>query len=83
MKMHLMGVRGNVFNWVMEFLNGRSIQVNIQSVMSRKCVVENGTPQGSVISSVLFTIMINDLFEDIQPGIGRHLFVVYGKEAVI
>lgn len=49
-KLHLMGVGGNIFNWIMDFLNGRSIQVKIGSDISSKCVVENGTPQGSAIS---------------------------------
>lgn len=30
-KMHMMGIGGSMFNWVMEFLNGRSIQVKIAS----------------------------------------------------
>lgn len=71
-----------MFNWVMEFLCGRSIQVRIGSEISRKCLVENGTPQGSVISPVLFNVMINDIFSEVRPGIGKsylQMMVVYGK----
>lgn len=44
------------------------ILVKIGSEISRKCVLE------SVISPILFTIMKNDIFANIQPGIGRSLF---------
>lgn len=78
-KMHMMGIRGNMLNWVMDFLNGRSIQVRIGPEISRKCLVENGTPQGSVISPILFNIMINDIFSEVHPGIGKSLFADDGS----
>lgn len=53
-KMHMMVIRGNIFNWVRDFLSERHLQVRIGSEISRKCLVENGTPQGSVISPILF-----------------------------
>ena len=68
-----------MFNWVMDFLNNRSIQVKIGKETSRRCLVENGTPQGSVISPLLFNIMINDVFANVQPGIGRSLFADDGS----
>lgn len=42
--------------------------------MSKKYIVENGTPQGSVISSLLFFIMINYIFDNIPLGMGKSLF---------
>lgn len=51
-----------MFNSIMDFLNNRSIQVKIATEISRRCLVENGTPQGSVISPLLFNIIINEVF---------------------
>uniref|UniRef100_A0A671TUX8 Reverse transcriptase domain-containing protein n=1 Tax=Sparus aurata TaxID=8175 RepID=A0A671TUX8_SPAAU len=78
-KMHMLGIGGNMFNWMMDFLNNRSIQVKIGKETSRRCLVENGTPQGSVISPLLFNIMINDVFANVQPRIGRSLFADDGS----
>lgn len=51
-QLHLVGVEGRVFNWIKDFLFGRAIQVRIGSEMFNKYVVDNGTPQGSVIKPV-------------------------------
>ena len=60
-----------MFNWIMDFLDGRTIQVKIGKELSESHVVENGTPQRSVISPTLFSVMIN---RGIPAGMGRSLF---------
>ena len=40
--------------------------------------VDNGTPQGSVISPILFSIMINAVYSDISSDTGISLFAVDG-----
>ena len=50
MKLCKTGVGGRVFNWIKDFLCGRKIQVRVGSDLSNQYAVENGTPQGSVIS---------------------------------
>ena len=73
-KMFDLGVRGRMFNWIKDFLMNRTIQVMVGGVSSKSVEIENGTPQGSVISPVLFNIMINDIFCKVEGAFGLSLF---------
>lgn len=69
-----LGVKGRTWKWVKAFLSDRKIIVRINGVFSNVYEVDNGTPQGSIISPLLFTIMINDAFKDIDKCIDTTLF---------
>ena len=73
-KLYDAGVRGRMLNWIQDFLKNRVIQVRVGEAMSNGTYIENGTPQGSVISPVLFNVMVNDIFKDIGSGFGFALF---------
>ena len=47
--------------WIKAFLSDRLQRVKIKSCLSNPITCSSGTPQGSVLSSTLFTIYINDL----------------------
>lgn len=68
------GVRGRILNWIRAFLQNRAIQVRADGAFSEMVGIDNGMPQGSVISPVLFIVMVNDMFQDVGAGYGLSLF---------
>lgn len=60
-KLQGLGVAGKMVRWIDSFLSNRTIQVRINGLMSRVCKIDNGVPQGSVISPLLFNILVSDL----------------------
>ena len=74
-KISKIGIKGHLAYYLKGFLTGsRTFQVRYRSLYSETCNLENGLPQGSCISSILFNIMINDLFDEIPPDISYSLF---------
>jgi len=50
-----------MYMFIKDFLSDRKFQVRVGDVFSEKVHMTNGTPQGSIISPLLFNLMINDL----------------------
>src|SRR2546425_11590199 len=59
-KMLNLGITGKMINWIKNFLTNRINRVKIGSNFSADYILENGTPQGSSLSPLLFLIMVND-----------------------
>jgi len=59
--MEKVGLKGNIVQFVADFLTNRTIRVRVGSHVPNPYPLQNGTPQGSVISPLLFLIMINDI----------------------
>jgi len=72
-KFQKLGIVGNTFNWVENFLSNRTFQVKVGAEFSDKLIQQNGTPQGSVLSALLFLIMINDIPTGVD-GVEMSLF---------
>lgn len=57
-------IHGRIQNFIHLFLKDRQIIIKTHNTLSDPYPLENGTPQGSIISSTLFNFMINDIFPD-------------------
>lgn len=77
-KLNQMGIRGRMYQWIRAFLSERTLRVRIDGELSESFRVENGTPQGSIVSPLLFVIMIDQIFKDVQGLDGVALFADNG-----
>ena len=68
-KLYNIGIRGNLMNWIRDFLKGREQRVVINNEFSDWASVVSGIPKGSVLSPTLFTIFINDIPIDMTSNV--------------
>lgn len=65
---------GNTLAFVRNFLSSRTMKVRINDYMSDPVPIENGLPQGSVLSVILFLVAINDVLNNIEKPVKGFLF---------
>ena len=54
-------MRGNLLNWIENFLSGRTQQTRVGSCLSHIVNLDSGVVQGSVLGPLLFVIFITDI----------------------
>ncbi|KAK1788023.1 hypothetical protein P4O66_016497 [Electrophorus voltai] len=59
-KLSLLGLNTSLCNWILDFLTGRPQSVQIGSSTSNTTTLSTGAPQGSIFSSLLFTLLTHD-----------------------
>jgi ribonuclease HI/endonuclease/exonuclease/phosphatase (EEP) superfamily protein YafD len=65
-KLKRIGITGHAYVFIKNFLTDRKIQVRVGNSTSDTQDLLTGTPQGSVLSPILFTILFDDLSEVIK-----------------
>ncbi|KAI4893701.1 hypothetical protein NFI96_000602 [Prochilodus magdalenae] len=59
-KLSSLGLRSSLCNWVLDFLTNRPQSVRIHNLTSSTTILSTGSPQGCVLSPLLFTLLTYD-----------------------
>ena len=74
-RLHEIGLRGNMLTFVNSFLSDRYIKVRVGNSLSSSYELEEGVPQGSVLSVTCFAIAIDTIVGSISAPVKGSLFV--------
>ena len=73
-KLRLLGIEGNIAQWIQAFLSWRTQRVSVDREMSGSADVLSGVPPGTILGPLLFLCYINDLPSVVSPGTKIRLF---------
>ena len=66
LKLRHYGIRGNLLDWIEDFLFERTQRVLVEGQHSSSAKVTSEVPQGTVVGHLLFLVFINDLPECVK-----------------
>ena len=73
--LHELNFRGRLPIFISNFLSNRHFKVKVNSTLSESFPQENGVPQGSILSPILFNIKINNIVKSVLGNVNASLFV--------
>ena len=73
--LHDLGLKGRLPMFIQSFLEDRTIQVRVGSTLSDLYDQEQGVPQGSILSTTLFNIKINNIVTCLNSKTDGSLYV--------
>lgn len=74
-KLYEFGLRGNLPKYIENFLERRIFRTKMNKNLSNVHIQEQGVPQGSVISCLLFSLAINDVLKGLPCMVRGSLYV--------
>jgi len=77
-KLNTNGIKGKMLKFLQQYLSERTYQVRINSTLSETKTLRKGLPQGSILSPILFNIMMYDIPTNPHVGI-----MTYADDIVI
>lgn len=72
--LHNWGFKGNLPKFIMNYLSGTHFQVFVNGTLSTKRTTKYGVPQGSALSSTLFSIAVNGIINCLSQNVKGLLY---------
>ena len=69
-----LGFRGHILRFIENFLRTRCMRVQANNILSEPVEIQNGVPQGPVLSVTFFLIAMNEVMSQITPPVKAFLY---------